>query len=73
MNITYSFDQRQKTGDLNADLIMKQYKQYMQKMAKFMQIKLRNPKLKQSEIANLLELSSFTVQRYGKEIKMLSP
>ena len=42
-------------------------------MAKFMEIRSNNPKLKQSEIAKLLELSSFTIQRYGTEVNMLSP
>ena len=37
MNNTFS-DQKEKTGDLNADLIMRQYK--LDKMAKFMEIKL---------------------------------
>ena len=61
MKETYSLDQMQKTGDLNADLIMRQYK--LDKMAKFMEIKSNNPKLKQSEIAKLLEISSSTIQR----------
>ena len=42
-------------------------------MAKFMEIRSNNPKLKQSEIAKLLELSSFTIQRYRTEVNMLSP
>ena len=71
MKNTYSLDQIQKTGDLNADLIMRQNK--LDKMAKFMEIKSNNPRLKQSEIAKLLELSSSTIQRYGNEINMLSP
>ena len=32
-----------------------------------------NPRLKQSEIANLLEISSSTIQRYIRGINMLSP
>ena len=66
---TYSLDQIQKNGDLNADLRKKQYK--LDEMAKIMEIK--QPQLKQSENANLLELSSSTIQRYRKEINMLSP
>ena len=38
-----------------------------------MEMKSNNPRLKQSEIAKLLELSSFTIQRYRREINMLSP
>ena len=70
MNNTYSLDQIQKTGDLNAHLIMIQYK--LDKMAKFMEINSNNPKLKQSEIAKLIELSSSTIQRYRREVNMLS-
>ena len=42
-------------------------------MAKFMQIKFENPKLKQSEIANQLGYSSSTLNRYRNDINMLSP
>ena len=71
MNNTFSLEQISKTGDLNADLITRQYK--LDKMAKFMEIKSNNPKLKQSEIAKELEISTSTVQRYRREINMLSP
>ena len=71
MKNTYSLDQIQKTGDLIADLIMKQYR--LDKKAKFMEIKSNNPKLKQSEIAKFLELTSSTIKRYRKETNMLSP
>ena len=59
-NTNNTLDQIQKTGDLNADLIMRQDK--LDKMAKFMEIKSNNPRLKQFEIAKLLELSC-TIQR----------
>ena len=68
---TFFLDQVQKNGDLNADLKMRQYK--LDKMAKFMEIKSNNPKLKQSEITKLLELLFSTIQRYRVEINMLSP
>ena len=42
-------------------------------MAKLIEIKSNNPRLKQSEIAKLFELSFFTIQRYRREINMLSP
>ena len=71
MNNTFSLEQIYKTGDLNADLIMRQYK--LDKMAKFMEIKSINPKLKQSEIPKELEISTSTIQRYRREINMLSP
>ena len=41
-------------------------------MAKIMEIKSNNAKLKQSEIAKLLELSSSTIQGYRRKINMLS-
>ena len=42
-------------------------------MAKFMQIRFQNPKLRQSEIADQLGYSSSTLQRYKNDINMLSP
>ena len=51
-----------KTGDLNADFILRQYN--LDKMAKFIEIKSINPKLKQSEIVKELKISSSTLQRY---------
>ena len=49
MNKVFSLVQIQKTGDFNADLIMRQNK--LVKMAKLMEINSNNPRLKQSEIA----------------------
>ena len=71
MNKTFSLSEIQKTGNLNAYLIMRQYK--LAKMAKFMEVKSINPKLKQSEIAKELKRSPYTLQRYRKESNMLSP
>ena len=71
MNNTYSLDQIQKTGYLNADLIMRQYK--LNRMAKSKEIKLINPRIKQFQIAKLLESSCSTRQRNRKKINMLSP
>ena len=42
-------------------------------MADFMRLKYENPKMKQSQIANQLSLSSSTIQRYRNDINMLSP
>ena len=70
MNNTHSLDQIQETGGLKADLILKKYK--LDKMTKLMEIKSNNPKLKQSEIAKIFELSSSTIQQYRREINMLS-
>ena len=45
----------------------------MNLMADFMRVKYENSKMKQSEIANQLGLSSTTLQRYRNDINMLSP
>ena len=42
-------------------------------MADFMRVKYKNPKMKQSKIANQLGMSSSTVQRRRNDIIMLSP
>ena len=70
MNNTFSLSEIQKTVNLKADLIMRQYK--LDKMAKFMEVKSINPKLKQSEIATELKIPSSTLKRYKKATNMLS-
>ena len=62
MNNIFSLEQKAKTRDLNADLIMRQYK--LDKMAKFKKIKTINAQLKQSELAKDLAISTSTLQRY---------
>ena len=42
-------------------------------MADFMRVKYENPKMKQSERANQIGLSTSTLQRYRNDINMLSP
>ena len=42
-------------------------------MADFMRVKYQNQKMKQSEIANQLGYSTGTLQRYRRDINMLSP
>ena len=61
MNNTFSLQQIQKTSNLDANLISRHYK--LNLLADFIRIKYENPKMKQSEIANQLGLSSSTVQR----------
>ena len=71
MNNSFSLQQIQKTSNLDANLISRQYK--LNLMADFVKVKYENPKMKQSEIANQLGMSSSTVQRYRNDINMLSP
>ena len=71
MNNSFSLQQIQKTSGLDANLISRQNK--LNLMADFMRVKYENPKMKQSEIANQLVMSSLTLQRYRNDINMLSP
>ena len=54
MNYIFSSEQIAKTGDLNVDLILRQNK--LDKLAKFMEMKSINLKLKQSERARGLKI-----------------
>ena len=71
MNNIFSLQQIQKTSNLDANLISRQYK--LNLMADFMKVKYENPRMRQSEIANQLGMSSSTLQRYRNDINMLSP
>ena len=71
MNDSFSLQQIQKTSNLDANLISRQYK--LNLMADFMRVKYENPRMKQSEIANQLGMSSSTIKRYRNDINMLSP
>ena len=71
MNNSFSLQQIQKTSNLDANPISRQYK--LNLMADFMRVKYENPKMKQSDLANQLGMSSSTVQRYRNDINMLSP
>ena len=71
MSNNFFLQQIQKTSNLDANLISRQYK--LNLMADFMRVKYENPKLKQSEIANQLGISSSTIQRYRNDINMISP
>ena len=71
MNNNFSLQQIQKTSNLDANLISRQYK--LNLMADFMKVKYENPRMKQSEIANQLGMSPSTWQRYRNDINMLSP
>ena len=56
---------------MNPNLITRHYK--LKLLNDYMYIKYQNPKMKQSEIENQLNLSSSTLQRYRNDINMLSP
>ena len=71
MTNTFSLEQTAKTGDLNADLITRQNK--LEKIAKFMEPKSNNPRLKQSGRAKELAISTSTLKRYRRESNMHSP
>ena len=70
MDNTFSLEHKAETGDLNADLIMRQ--SMLDKKAKVMKINSINPKLKQSEVARELKISSCTSQRFRREKDTLS-
>ena len=71
MNKSFSLQQISRTGNLDSNLISRQYK--LNLMADFMRVKYENPKMKQSEIANQLSYSTSTLRRYRNDINMLSP
>ena len=71
MNNIPSLNEIIKTANMDPNLLTRHYK--LKLMNDFMYIKYQNPKLKQSEIANNLNMSSSTIQRYRNDINMLSP
>ena len=71
MKITFSLHQISQTGNIDNILILRQNK--IDLMARFMEIKPVNPKLRQDQIAKELRCSSSTLQRYGQDIKTRSP
>ena len=71
MNNSFSLQQIQKTSNLDANLISRHYK--LNLMADFIRLKYENPRMKQTEIANHIGMSSSTVQRYRNDINMVSP
>ena len=71
MNNSFSLQHIFRTDNLDPNLLSRQYK--LNLMADFMRVKCENPKMKQSEIANQLGLSSSTLKRYRNDMNMLSP
>ena len=68
---TPSLNEINKTAQMDPNLLTRHYK--LKLMNDFMYIKYQNPKMKQSEIANNLNMSPSTLQRYRNDINMLSP
>ena len=68
---TPSLAEINKTANMDPNLLTRHYK--LQLMNDFMNIKYQNPKMKQSEIANQLNMSTSTIQRQRNDINMLSP
>ena len=62
MNNTPSLNEINKTANMNPNLLTRHFK--VKLMNDFKYIKYQNPKMKPSEIANQLNLSSSTIQRY---------
>ena len=59
MKNTFSLEHRTRTADLNVDFIMRQNE--LKKIAKFMEMKSLETKLKQSEIAREVNLIIFYI------------
>ena len=68
---TPSLNEINETANMDPNLLTRHYK--LRLMNDFMHIKYQNPQMKQSEIANNLNISSSTLQRYRNDIIMLSP
>ena len=71
MNKTPSLNEINKTANMDPNLLTRHYK--LKPMNDFVYIRYQNPKMKQSEIANHLNKSSSTLQRYRNDINMFSP
>ena len=56
----FFLQQIQKTSNLDANLISRQHKLYL--MADFMRLQYENPRMKQSQIANQIGLSTSNLQ-----------
>ena len=66
-----SLNEINRTANMDPNLLTRHYK--LKIMNDFMYMKYQNPKLKQSELANNLNMSSSTIQRYRNDINMQSP
>ena len=70
MNNTPSLNEIKKIANMDPNLLTRHYK--LKLMNDFMHIKYQNSKMKQSDIADHLNMSSSTPQRYRNDINMLS-
>ena len=70
MNNSFALQQISQTGNLDSNLITRQYK--LDLMARFMEIKSINPRLRKNEIAKKLRCSIGTLQRYRNDIILFS-
>ena len=68
---TPSLAEINRTANMDPNLITRHYK--LKLMNDFMNIKYQNPKMKQSEIAHQLNMSTSTIQRQRNDVNMLSP
>ena len=66
-----SLNEINKTSDVDPNLITRFYQ--LKLMNDFMNVKYQNPKLKQSEIASPLKVSTSSIQRQRNDINMNSP
>ena len=71
MNNSPSLNETNKTANMDPNLLTRHYK--LKLLNDFMHKKYQNPKKKQSEIADHLNMSYSTIQRYRNDINMLSP
>ena len=71
MNNIPSLNEINKNSAMDPNMLTKYYK--LKIMNDFMYMKYQNPKLLQSELANNLNMSSSTIQRYRNDINMQSP
>ena len=71
MNNIPSLNEINRTSNMDPNLLTRHYK--LKIMNDFMYMKYQNPKLKQSELANNLNMSSSTMKRYRNDINMQSP
>ena len=71
MKNTFSLEELSKTSNLDAILISRHYK--LDILAKFMEIKSANSRLRQEQIAKEIGCSRSTSQRYRNDINKLPP